>query len=150
VLRTYPEIRPHHLQVKVFRQERYWDAFPVDAPGFMSGDSLPELLADVEFSKYFCLWVPNVVPISVEYIPGQPWIAEELEAYHEAFMSIPEDLRPRPVAWDHDNDRPMNPAHTGPFLNMDTYDWASLATRFSRSSQNGHNGVGADIRIESA
>lgn len=127
---------PHHLKVEVFREVDHWTGIAIDAPGSFGGETLQELLADVEHSKHFCLWVPNCVPISVEYISGQSWIAEELEAYHDAFMSIPENLRPQPVPWDHDNDRPRNPEHTGPFINMDTYDWASLAARFSHLSHN--------------
>ena len=34
-------------------------------------------------------------------------------------MALPPHQRPQAVAWDHANDVPANPAHTGPYLNLD-------------------------------
>lgn len=47
--------------------------------------------------------------VSVEYVAvaDQPEIAEELCAYRE-FLAMPEDVRPKAIPWDHDNDRPLN------------------------------------------
>jgi len=109
----------HHLAVRVLKKDGYWIAHSINAPGGMDGDTLPELFAEVEFFKHFCLDVPEEMPVSVEYVAGQPEIAEELCAAHAAYMALPPHLRPMAVAWDHDNDRPVNPAHTGPFLNLD-------------------------------
>jgi hypothetical protein len=109
----------HHLKVEVFKEDDHWEGFPIDAPGSMAGGTLPEFFADVEFSKHFCLWVPNLVPISVEYVAGQPEIAEELSTAYAAFLALLPHLRPRAVAWDHDNDRPVDPTHTGPYLNLE-------------------------------
>jgi hypothetical protein len=110
---------PHHLKVEVFKEDESWLGLPVGAPGYMSGDSLPELFADVEFTKHFCADVPRHVPLSVEYVAGQPEIADELTTIHAAYLALPPHLRPVAVAWDHDNDRPMNPVHSGPFTNPD-------------------------------
>jgi hypothetical protein len=109
----------HHLKVEVFKEDGHWEGFPIRAPGSMAGDNLPELFADVEFGKHFCLWVPNAVPVSVEYVAGQPEITDELNAAYAAFLALPPHLRPIAVAWDQDNDRSVNPTHTGPFLNLE-------------------------------
>lgn len=77
----------HHLKVEVFREDGYWVGLPVGAPGSMSGDTLPEFFADVEFSKHFSLGVPQTTPVRVEFIPGQPEITEELHAGHRAFRA---------------------------------------------------------------
>lgn len=107
-----------HLKVEVFREDGFWEGYPIGAPGGMAGTTLPELFANVEFDKHFCLWVPDCVPVSVEYVAGQPGISDELNAAYAAFLAAPPHQRPQAVAWDHDNDRPVNPAHTGPYVNL--------------------------------
>jgi hypothetical protein len=106
-----------HLKVEVLKKDGYWVGLPIDAPGSMSGDTLPQLFAEVEHSKYVCLWVPNAVSVSVEYLAADPAIRAELDAVYAAYMALPPHLRPQAVPWDHDNDRPMNPMHTGPYTN---------------------------------
>jgi hypothetical protein len=106
----------HHLAVEVSKENGYWDAFPIDAPGSASGATLFELFADGEFSKHFFLGVPKEVPVSLEYVPGQPEIAEELSAAYHAFLAMPEDVRPKVILWDHDNDRRLNAA-AAPLIN---------------------------------
>jgi hypothetical protein len=106
-----------HLKVEVLKKDGYWVGLPVDAPGSMSGDTLPQLFAEVEYSKYVCLWVPHEAPVSVEYLAADPAIRAELDAAYAAYLALPPHLRPRAVSWDHDNDRPVNPTHTGPYTN---------------------------------
>jgi hypothetical protein len=74
----------------------------------MDGDTLFEMFAEVEFGKHFSLALPKDVPVSVEYVAGQPEIAAELRDAWRAFQAMPEDVRPKAIAWDHDNNRPLN------------------------------------------
>ena len=104
--------------MRVLKKADYWVALSINAPGSASGDTLPELFAEVEFHKHFCLGIPKDVPVYVEYVAGQPEICEEVRAAYAAFLALPPHLRPQAVAWDHDNDRPANPAHAGPYLNL--------------------------------
>jgi len=108
----------HHLAVRVLKKADYWVALSINAPGSASGDTLPELFAEVEFHKHFCLGLSKDEPVRVEYVAGQPEICEEVRTAYAAFLSLPPDKRPQAVTWDHDNDRPANPAHTGPYLNL--------------------------------
>jgi hypothetical protein len=109
----------HHLKVEVLKKDGYWLGLPIDAPGSASGDTLPELFAEVEFSKHFYADVTKDTPVCVEYVAGWPEIHVELAATFAAFMALPPHLRPQAVAWDHANGRPVIPAHTGPYLNLD-------------------------------
>jgi len=104
--------------VRVLKKADYWVALSINAPGSASGDTLPELFAEVEFHKHFCLGLSKDEPVRVEYVAGQPEICEEVRTAYAAFLSLPPDKRPQAVTWDHDNDRPANPAHTGPYLNL--------------------------------
>ena len=40
-----------HLKVEVLKKDGYWVGLPVDAPGSMSGDTLPQLFAEVEYTE---------------------------------------------------------------------------------------------------
>lgn len=110
-----------HLKVEVFRENGYWVGLPTGAPGSMSGDTIAELFAEVEFHKHFCADLDKEVPLPVEYVAGQPEISEQLQAAHAAFLALPPHLRPRAVPWDADNDRPADPAHAAPYLNLEHF-----------------------------
>jgi hypothetical protein len=106
-----------HLTVKVFKENDYWVALPIGTPGSMSGDTLPELFADVEFAKHFCLGVSLKTPVCVRYVPGQPEIAAELCEGQRAFQSLPVHFRPQVGRCDpFDNDDPLN-ASAAPLVN---------------------------------
>lgn len=109
----------HQLKVQVLKEDDFWVGLPVGVAGGTTGDTLPELFAEIEFIKHFCADVPKHVPVSVEYVAGQPEIAEELNTIYAAYLALPSHLRPVAVAWDHDNERPADPSHTGPFTNPD-------------------------------
>ena len=109
----------HRVSVRVLREEGYWIALPDGVAGGASADSLPQLFAEIEFTRHFYADAPEDEAVFVEYVAGQPWISDELNAAHAAFLALPPHLRPQAVAWDHDNDRPKNPAHTGPYLNLE-------------------------------
>jgi hypothetical protein len=85
-----------HLKVEVLKKEGYWVGLPVDAPGSMSGETLPQLFAEVEYSKYVCLWVPKAVPVSVEYLAADPMIRAELNAAYAAYMAARRQPARRP------------------------------------------------------
>lgn len=110
-----------HLKVEVFREDGYWVGLPAGVPGSMSGDTIAELFAEVEFHKHFCADLPEDVPLPVEYVAGQPEITDQLQSAYAAFLALPPHLRPQAVSWDPDNDRPVNPAHTGPYLNLEHF-----------------------------
>ena len=59
------------------------------------------------------------MPVCVEYVAGQSEIAPELRAVYAAYLALPTDLRPVAVPWDPDNDRPVDPSHSGPYTNPD-------------------------------
>jgi hypothetical protein len=108
----------HRLAVEVFTEEGYWAGHAVGVAGCITADTLPELFAEVEFFKHFCLGVSKETPVSVEYtaVADQPEIADELSAAYSAFMAMPEEVRPKAIPWDHDNDRPLN-ATAVPLIN---------------------------------
>lgn len=115
----------HRLVVEVTKDRdiqdgrEIWVGIDLNGAGSSAGETLPQFFAETEFHKHFSLGVPKDVPVEVEYVAGQPEIADELRDAHTAFLALPPHLRPQAVAWDHDNDRPVNPAHTGPYLNLD-------------------------------
>jgi hypothetical protein len=108
----------HRLAVEVFTEEGYWAGHATGVAGCITADTLLELFAEVELFKHFCLGVPKETPVSVEYVAvaEQPEIAEELCAAYRGFLAMPEDVRPRAIPWNHDNDRPLN-ASAAPLIN---------------------------------
>jgi hypothetical protein len=108
-----------HLKVRVLKKDGYWLGLSDDLAGGSTGDTLPELFAEIEFSKRSCAGLPEGVPVGVEYVAGQPEIAPELNATYAAYLALPVNLRPVAVPWDLDNDRPVDPVHTGPYTNPD-------------------------------
>jgi len=139
-----------HLKVEVLKKEGYWVGLPVDAPGSMSGDTLPHLFAEVEYSKHTCLWVPNAVPVSVEYVAADSAIRAELNAAYAAYMALPPHLRPRAVSWDHDNDRPLNPTHTGPYTNPEQLRYLEQLQFCEQNGGHAKTDVGAPASAQSA
>lgn len=109
------------MKVEVFKEDDHWVGLPVGLPGSMAGGTIAELFAEVEFHKHFCADLPEGQPLPVEYVAGQPEITERLQTAYAAFLALPPQLRPRAVPWDPDNDRPVNPAHPGPYLNLDQF-----------------------------
>jgi hypothetical protein len=109
----------HQLKVRVLKKDGYWVGLSDDLAGGSTGDTLPELLAEIESFKHSCAGFPKDVAVCVEYIAEQPEIAPELNAVHAAYLALPPHLRPIAVPWDLDNDRPANPVHVGPYTNPD-------------------------------
>lgn len=110
----------HRVKVRVLKHDDYWVGLPDDlAGGRSTGDTLPELFAEIEFFKHSGAGLSKDVPVCVEYVAGQPEIAPELSAVYAAYLALPPGLRPVAVQWDIDNDRPADPAHTGPYTNPD-------------------------------
>lgn len=109
------------MKVEVFKEDGHWVAVPVGLPGSMSGDTIAELFAEVECHKYFCADVPENQPLPVQYVAGQPEISDQLRAAHDALLALPPQLRPRAVEWDPDDNRPVDPAHTAPYLNLEHF-----------------------------
>jgi hypothetical protein len=109
----------HRVKVRVLKHDDCWVALSDDLAGGLTGDTLPELFAEIEFFKHSGAGVAKDVPVCVEYVAGQPEIAPELSAVYAAYLALPQDLRPVAVSWDLDNDRPVDPVHTGPFTNPD-------------------------------
>jgi hypothetical protein len=107
------------LKVRVLKKDGYWVGLPDHLAGGSTGDTLPELLAEIEFFKHSYAEFPGDVPVCVEYVAGQPEIAPELNAIWAAYLALPVHLRPVAVPWDPDNDRPADPVHTGPYTNPD-------------------------------
>jgi hypothetical protein len=109
----------HRLKVRVLKKDGYWVGLSDGLAGGSTGDTLPELFAEIEFFKHSCDGVPEDVPVCVEYVAEQPEIAPELGAVYAAYLALPPHLRPIAVPWDIDNDRPGDPVHTGPYTNPD-------------------------------
>jgi hypothetical protein len=109
----------HRLKVLVLKKDGYWVGLSDDMAGGSTGDTLPELFAEIEFIKHSCTGFPKDVPVCVEYVAGQPEIAPELSAVYAAYLALPPHRRPVAVLWDLDNDRPADPVHTGPYTNPD-------------------------------
>jgi hypothetical protein len=109
----------HWVKVRVLKDDDCWVGLSRDLHGGFSGDTLPELFADVEFIKHAAAGLAKDVPVCVEYVAEQPEIAAELSAVYAAYLALPPDLRPVAVSWDIDNDRPVDPVHTGPYTNPD-------------------------------
>lgn len=107
------------LKVRVLKKDGYWIGLSDHLAGGSTGDTLPELLAEIEFFKHSCAELPGGVPVCVEYVAGQPEIALELNAIWAAYLALPVHLRPVAVPWDPDNDRPADLVHTGPYTNPD-------------------------------
>ena len=128
----------HHLKVRVLKKDGYWVGLSDDLAGGSTGDTLPELFAEVEFSKRSGAGLPDDVPVRVEYVPGQPEIAHELNAIYAAYLALPVNLRPVAVPWDLDNDQPADPAHTGPYTNPDQL--RHLEQLHARLALTGHQG----------
>jgi hypothetical protein len=109
----------YRVKVRVLKRDGYWVGLSDDLAGGLTGDTLPELFAEIEFTKHSCAGLPKDDAVCVEYIAGQPEIAPELGAVYAAYLALPPDLRPIAVPWDIDNDRPADPVHTGPYTNPD-------------------------------
>ena len=109
----------HQLKVRVLKKDGYWVGVSDDLAGGSTGDTLPELFAEIEFFKHSCAGSPEDAQVFVEYVAGQPEIAPELNAIYAAYLALPTDLRPVAVPWDPDNDRPVDPIHSGPYTNPD-------------------------------
>lgn len=62
----------HRLTVRVLKKDGYWVGLPIDAPGSMVGDTLSDLVEDVETFKHFCLALPKEAPVMVRYIYDLP------------------------------------------------------------------------------
>jgi hypothetical protein len=109
----------HRLEVRVLKKDGYWVGLSDDLGGGLTGDTLPELFAEIEFSRRSGASLPGNGLACVEYVPGQPEVAIELNALYAAYLALPPDLRPVAVPWDLDSDRPVDPLHTGPYTNPD-------------------------------
>jgi hypothetical protein len=109
----------HWVKVRVLKDEDYWVGLSRDLHGGFSGDTLPELFAEIEFFKHSAAGLSKDVPVCVEYVAEQLEIESELAAVYAAYLALPPDLRPVAVSWDIDNDRPADPVHAGPYTNPD-------------------------------
>ncbi len=109
----------HRLKVRALKKDGYWVGLSDDLAGGSTGDTLPELFAEIESFRRSRTGLPEDVPACVEYVAGQPEIAPELSAVYAAYLTLPPHLRPIAVPWDLDNDRPADPVHTGPYTNPD-------------------------------
>ena len=109
----------HRVTVRVSKHDDCWVGLSRDLHGGLSGDTLPELFAEIEFFKHSAAGLSKDVPVCVEYVADQPEISPELSAVYAAYLALPPDLRPVAVSWDLDNDRPADPVHTGPYTNPD-------------------------------
>ena len=109
----------YRVKVRVLKRDGYWVGLSRDLAGGLTGDTLPELFAEIEFTKHSCVGLPKDAAVCVEYVAGQPEIAPELGAVYAAYLALPPDLRPIAVPWDIDNDRPADPVHAGPYTNPD-------------------------------
>jgi hypothetical protein len=107
------------VKVRVLKEDDCWVGLSRDLAGGLAVDTLPELFAEIEFTKHSAAGISKDVPVCVEYVAEQPEIAPELSAVYAAYLALPPDLRPVAVSWDLDNDRPVDPVHTGPFTNPD-------------------------------
>jgi hypothetical protein len=107
------------LKVRVLKKDGYWVGLSDDLAGGSTGDTLPELFAEVEFCKRSRAGSPDNARICVEYVAGQPEIAPELDTIDAAYLALPPHLRPIAVAWDLDRDQPADPLHVGPYTNPD-------------------------------
>ena len=105
------------LKVRVLKKDGYWVGVSDDLAGGSTGDTLPELFAEIEFFKHSCAGCPEDAQVFVEYVAGQPEIAPELNAIYAAYLALPAHLRPVAVPWDLGNDQPADPVHTGPYTN---------------------------------
>jgi hypothetical protein len=88
-----------------------------DLAGGSTGDTLPELFAEIEFFKRSCVGSPEDAQVFVEYVARQPEIAPELNAIYAAYLALPAHLRPVAVPWDLGNDQRADLVHTGPYTN---------------------------------
>ena len=109
----------YRVKVRVLKEDGYWVGLSRDLAGGLTGDTLPGLFAEIEFTKHFGAGLPKDAAVCVEYVADQPEIAAELGAVYAAYLALPPDLRPIAVSWDIDNDRPADPVHTGPYTNPD-------------------------------
>ena len=107
------------LKVRVLKKDGYWVGLSDDLAGGSTGDTLPELFAEIEFFKRSCPEFSGDVPVCVEYVADQAEIAPEVNAVWAAYLALPAHLRPLAVPWDPDNDRPVDPVHSGPYTNPD-------------------------------
>jgi hypothetical protein len=105
------------LKVRVLKKDGYWVGMSDDLAGGSTGDTLPELFAEIEFFKHSCAGSPEDAQVFVEYVAGQPEIAPELNAIYAAYLALPAHLRPVAVPWDLGHDQPADPVHTGPYTN---------------------------------
>ncbi len=94
------------LKVRVLKKDGYWVGMSDDLAGGSTGDTLPELFAEIEFFKHSCAGSLKDAQVFVEYVAGQPEIAPELNAIYAAYLALPAHLRPVAVPWDLGNDRP--------------------------------------------
>ncbi|MDP9864042.1 MULTISPECIES: hypothetical protein [Streptosporangium] len=90
----------HHLTFKVTRSRALdtggdvWVALAVGAPGSVSGESLAELVEEVEAVKHFCLGLPEETPVSVEYVYELPGLPQEvLTSYRRERAQLDESAR---------------------------------------------------------
>lgn len=71
-----------------------WVALAVGAPGSVSGESLAELVEEVEAVKHFCLGLPEETPVSVEYVYELPGLPQEvLTSYRRERAQLDESAR---------------------------------------------------------
>ena len=109
----------HWVKVRVLKDDDCWVGLSRDLHGGLTAGTLPELFAEIEFTKHSSVGLSKDVPVLVEYVAEQPEVAAELSAVYAAYLALPPDLRPVAVSWDIDNDRPVDPVHTGPYTNPD-------------------------------
>jgi hypothetical protein len=109
----------HQLKVRVLKKDGYWVGLSDDLAGGSTGDTLPELFAEIEFFRHSRADLPETAPDCVEYVAGQSEIAPEVHAVYAAYLALPTHLRPVAVPWDPDNNRPVDPVHSGPYTNPD-------------------------------
>ncbi|MEV4184693.1 hypothetical protein ACWDOR_44260 [Streptosporangium canum] len=90
----------HRLTFKVTRSraldtgEDVWVALAVGAPGSVSGESLAELVEEVEAVKHFCLGLPKETPVSVEYVYELPGLPQDvLTSYRRERAHLDESAR---------------------------------------------------------
>ena len=98
------------LKVRVLKKDGYWVGVSDDLAGGSTGDTLPELFAEIEFFKHSCAGSPEDAQVFVEYLAGQPEIAPELNAIYAAYLALPAHLRPVAVPWDLGNDQRPTPS----------------------------------------
>lgn len=136
----------HRVKVRVLKHDGYWVGLSDDLAGGLTGDTLPELFAEIEFTKHSCAGLPEDAKVFVEYVAGQPEIAPELSAVYAAYLALPPHLRPIAVSWDLDKDRPVDAVHMGPYTNPDQLRY--LERLHANLGSAGHKTINADPLLD--